>query len=602
MRKMAIWGRLWPVFLLFCLTAAWARQKQSAKSPHPEDPATLRVTSRLVEVNVIVLDRNGLPVRGLTKDDFEVYDEGQRQVLREFLQAETPSHRAASAIPAPAALPPNTFANAGVTREAGTLSVVLFDELNTRIQDKLYARNRILKFLGTARPQDRLAVYLLSDRVRVLHDFTSDAAALSRIVARQTGNSAQTMGTAELDPDVTGYELVDAFVEDAARRQSNEAIRNRVRTTLQAVEWIARRLRPTAGRKNLIWVSGGFPLSLGFDPRRPGDTSFRDQATFHEQAARATRALNEANVAIYPIDARGLLTDPMDPTEQRNNEPSFISGRSTLAQDRFGSNAGDQDQSRGGSTGGQQPGQQGGQGGRRLVAPPPVPLPISSNSFRKLDATIDAMILLADLTGGRAFYNSNDIEGALRATLEESEVSYRLAFEPTHDKWDGSLRQIKVRLKREGYHLRHRQGYLALPDTTPDAQKELLALRDVAASPAQIGELPLRAEVSAAAQELRVRVFVDLGGLVMGNLAGNWKGSVDVYFETANETGAPVWGDARRVPYSLSSAQHDAALRTGLPISKTVPRAAEARQLRVAIRDSQSGAVGTLRILLDQLK
>ncbi len=551
-----------------------------------------------MEVNVLVLDRKGVPVRGLTKADFLIYDEGEAQEITEFLES--------AADPNPAApvqksvLPVNTFTNEGSRTDGrGSLSIVLFDELNTKIQDKAFARTRILKFLGQARPQDHLAIYLLSDRVRVLHDFTQDTGALSRAIARHTGNAAHTMGTAELLTDFTGYELVDAFVEDAARRENNESLRNRVRTTLVAIEWIAKRLRSTTGRKNLIWVSGGFPLTLGFDPRRPGDTSFRDQDTFQEESARASRALNDANIAIYPIDARGLLTDPMDPNEQRSNEPYFISSRSTLAQDRFsGSGGSDQDQSRGGSSGGNQPGQQGGQGGRRLIAPPPIPVPILSNSFRKLDETIDTMTMLADLTGGRAFYNSNDIEGALRSALEESDVSYRLAFAPSHNKWDGSYRRLKLRLKQEGYELRYRQGYLALPDPKPDAEKELVTLRDAAASPVDFAELVLHAQVLPAqeSKDMQVRVMARLEDLLLQKVSDGWAGSVDIYFETANEAGAPLWGDARRVPFRLTPAQYDTARRSGLPFNRKLSIAADARQLRIAIRDSETGALGSLRI------
>lgn len=600
-------GQAARVFLCVMVCAAAAASVPQPSRPPKQAPSTgdqpaVKVTSRLVEVNVIVLDKKGQPVRGLTRDDFEVFDENEAQAIRAFsvhgASAPTPN----APTPASAApLPPNTFTNQAPRAIAGTLSVILFDELNTKIQDKLFARQRILRFLSQLRPEDRIAIYLLSDRLRVLHDFTGDATALTRIIQRQTGAATRRMENAELDTNTTGYELLDAFVEDAARKLNDEAIRNRVRRTLVAVEWISSHLAPVPGRKNLMWVSGGFPLTLGYDPRRPGDTSFREQDVFTVEVARATRAINRANIAVYPIDARGLFADPMDEGELRGNDANFLSGRSTLANDRFGGSPSDS-QARDASAGNQQGAQQ---GPRRLVAPPRLPQPIATQSFRRLDATIDGMLQLAERTGGRAFYNSNDIQTALRSALEESEVNYRLAFEPTHNRWDGSFRQIKVRVRSEGLRARHRQGYLAQADTPPsDASQELMSLRETAASPIDLSDVALRAELIPLGNtdEFRVRVFVKSSDLLLNQGTNGWKGAVDVYFEMANQAGAPLWGDARRVEFTLTPQLHQLWLAQGVPLNKTAPRIKDATQLRIVVRDVRTGALGSLRVPLDEVR
>lgn len=590
------------VCAVLCAGLGLAAQKPSQRPPKDApttgDKPAVKVTSRLVEVNVIALDKKGQPVRGLTQVDFEVFDEGQAQAIRVF-SLEEPT-KAPQQPPPP--LPPNTFSNEmRYVAPQGTLTVVLFDELNTRIQDKLFARSRILKFLSQLRPEDRIAIYLLSDRLRVLHDFSNDAPALLRIIEKHTGTAARRMDSAALETNTISDEPIDAFLDNAARRIHNDALRDRVRRTLDAVAWIARQLRSVPGRKNLVWVSGGFPLTLGFEIRRPGDSSFRDQDVFTSEVARATRAVNEANIAIYPIDARGLFTDPMDEGEFRAEQSFFVSRRGPAEDyDRNSeSNSNNQARESGGNGQGQQGGRQPARPRLAMLPPPP-----ASPALRRLDATIDSMTLLAERTGGRAFYNSNDIEGALRQTLDETQITYRLAFEPTHNQWDGRFRRIRVRVKQDGLRLHHRLGYLAQPESSAAPENQLPALRETAANPIQIGEIALTAHVTPhlSSGELRLRIFVSPSDLWLASSGGQWKGTVDVYLETTDQAGAPLWSDGRRVAFALSEPQHRAALRQGLPLNKTLSLVSEARQLRIAIRDAHTGALGSLRISLDKLQ
>lgn len=225
--------------LVCALPGPAAQERKPAPTPAAAvDKPAIKVTTRLVEVNVVVLDKKGLPVLGLTREDFEVFDEGAPQVIREFsMQGVLGQTPAASP---PAQLPPNTFSNQKLPTDAETLSVILFDELNTKIQDKLFARQKILRFLSQLRPQDRIAIYLLSDRLRVLHDFSSDSAALIRIIERQTGTAAHRLDAADIDPSTIGNEPIDAFLDEASRRIYNYALRARVRSTVMAIEWIAR--------------------------------------------------------------------------------------------------------------------------------------------------------------------------------------------------------------------------------------------------------------------------------------------------------------------------------------------------------------------------
>lgn len=172
-----------------------------------------------------------------------------------------------------------------------------------------------------------------------------------------------------------------------------------VKRTLDALIAIANYLAHFPGRKNLIWVSSSFPISIGFDTdRQPGDT--RDQVHFSTDLESAYKhfraALNNANMAIYPVDARGLVAG----------------------------------------------------------AP-------GTTNFNNLYSSQDTMKELANATGGVAFVNTNDVARAIRAAADDSLSSYELGFYLRDIKWNGQEHTLKVKVSRPGVHLRYRQGYFA---------------------------------------------------------------------------------------------------------------------------------------------
>src|SRR5207247_6363200 len=143
----------------------------SAQTP----PTTFRATTRLVQVSVVVHDKDGRPVTGLERGDFKLYEDGKEQPIELF---SIESDRAAGTAPVQRpSTPTNDFSNRGGAN--GAVTVILIDRLNTRVEDQTQARDQVVKFLGQIQRDDHVALYVLeSTVVRVLHDFTSDAASL----------------------------------------------------------------------------------------------------------------------------------------------------------------------------------------------------------------------------------------------------------------------------------------------------------------------------------------------------------------------------------------------------------------------------------------
>jgi VWFA-related protein len=150
----------------------------TALAQQPEE-TVLRVTTRLVQVSVVAHDRDGNPVRDLTRDDFTLTDNGRPQPISVFsVQVAEPAESA----PDQADANPLVISNRTLrsTEKPIAVTAVLFDALNiSRLDDFLYAKREVVKFLSTLRPGDPVALYSINGpHVRVIHDFTDDSGSL----------------------------------------------------------------------------------------------------------------------------------------------------------------------------------------------------------------------------------------------------------------------------------------------------------------------------------------------------------------------------------------------------------------------------------------
>jgi VWFA-related protein len=269
---------------------------------NPNAPA-LKVTSRVVQVNVIVRDKNGRPVIGLTKKDFTILDNGQAQTISSMLEQ---SNKVTTTMVSASAK--NTFSNR-VEEQYGaapTVSVILIDKLNGAHTG--FAMTQVAKYLRQMQPQDSAALYYLSDKLYMLHDFTNDSAALLRSLdfapklQQDTGDATTAMDFAPVDLNAGKGDTGGAA--RAISRALELSITNRVHNTKDALEAIAKHLAGIPGRKNLIWISDSFPFLIYTEV---------GIVMFEPQIIDESRALSDANVAVYAIDARGLTVGHPDP-------------------------------------------------------------------------------------------------------------------------------------------------------------------------------------------------------------------------------------------------------------------------------------------------
>jgi VWFA-related protein len=248
--------------------------------------SVVRATTRLVIVDIVAVDDKGRPVTDLTADDFTVSEDGKPQKISDFS-----FHQPATAAPArqPAA---GIISNAPDFKSNSCLNVILLDSINTDFSDHAYAQDMLVKYLESNPAIQPTAVFGMGGKLTMLHDFTTDTKALREVIAHYQGQGPTHIA------DV--YTAASPF----QRRGSFQAGPHAREITARSMMFLAHALAGYPGRKNLIWLSDGFPLSL-FPEVTAGDgvMQIEDYSPFAERIA---DELMNAQVALYPIDAAGV--------------------------------------------------------------------------------------------------------------------------------------------------------------------------------------------------------------------------------------------------------------------------------------------------------
>lgn len=530
----------------------------AAQTPAPVPPAAqpdlvLHATTRLVQISVIAQHR-GEPVADLKKEDFQIRDNGKLQTVSTF---SVDSASSSQALPHPTQkLPANIFTNELEQRPGmpTSVSIILLDGLNTNHADQIYSRNQVVKFLKTIQPGDRVGLYVLGNGLKVLHDFTSDATDLLAKLDSYKGQNLPNLAASE-----GGGTEMDALGLNNWRTaggssgvESDFFTADRIVGTLHALEFIANHLARLPGRKNLIWVSSGFPLDIGLDNLESFRDPTRDQRTFTDEVNRTVRAMNNANLAIYPVDARGLVVDHR-----------FDASNSKID-----------------------------------LAPRLAPGPVIKNQ--------QTMSELASRTGGRAYYNTNDLNHAIRDAVADSRVTYTLGYYPTGDEGKGAFHKLDVKVsERAGVTLRYRKGYFDNAEQPLSAKARATELRDAVIDPLEATSLGLVIALKPAPNDksaVSVIVQVDRKGISLEPNGERWSGKLDVVLVQKNGRGQQFGGIEETIELNLTKPTYDQLMKDqGLRFTKALTLVPQARELRVVVRDVPSGTLGSVTVPFNQI-
>jgi VWFA-related protein len=449
-----------PIFV--CVAATCFAQQPSTSSSAPVGPKagvvsqasqptqipaeTLHAGTQLVIVDVVVEDRNGRAIHGLTRDNFVLTEQKKPQAIHNFEEHSAASNQKPG--PPIPPMPPGVFTNYSPVPPDSTLNLLLIDALNTPMKDQIFVRQQLLDYIKHEKPGTNVAIFGLTNRLVMLQGFTTDPAVLHAAVDHLNSKASPLLDDAVAGgpgPEKMSDAMQDAapatgggaaFAQALANVQQFEAEQESMQThlrtqyTLDAFNALAHYLTNFPGRKNLIWFSGSFPLQIEPDPtlNDPFAVMEDSNAEFRE----TTNLLTLAQAAVYPVDARGLMTSPVFDVSQSGKGLTRNPTAFSNAEMKF------------------------------------------SQSQAQEHMTMEAM---ASDTGGRAFYNTNGLSDAVAKAIDAGSNYYTLTYNPADHNWNGGYRNIHVELAGSyaalGLKLAYRHGYYADDPQKPPKRGEL---------------------------------------------------------------------------------------------------------------------------------
>ncbi len=243
-------------------------QQQQEQSPAPpaSDSSTpvFKAETRLVLVDTVVTDKKGNYITGLTAKDFKVWEDNKEQPIKSF------SAEAGSAAP---------------SEDHRHYLVLLFDNSTISFADQARARDAAAKFVeANAGPDRYIAIMNFGGTLSVALNFTADAERLKQVVRNVKFSS--------VSPNAQPTEVASLGAPQLGNAEANFG----ARTLLLALRSVAKSLASVPGRKSLILMTAGFSMT-------PGAPDYFERQS---ELMAVIDACNKANVAVYPIDVRGL--------------------------------------------------------------------------------------------------------------------------------------------------------------------------------------------------------------------------------------------------------------------------------------------------------
>jgi VWFA-related protein len=547
----------------------------SQTAPSDSQPTIFRAETRLVLLDIVVTNGKGEPVSSLHRDDFQITEDGKPQSVSVFEEHWAPAVSIAKLPPMPA----NVFTNYPLTRIPDSVNVLLLDWLITQPQDQAYVRAQTIRYLKGLTPGTSLAVFTLGSHLHMVQGFTTDPAVLLAALDSKKGKPGAE-STRLLPTTVQAaseQDLIDLMKMNMAAPAAIEAVSQemagtsalhadeRVKVTLQALQLLARFLSGVPGRKNVIWFSGSFPISIF-----PGGGVPREYAGDLRQTA---DLLTPGRVAIYPVSGEGLTGNF---TYQAENAPTPQEQEENLR----------------------------------------------AENVKRAEKQF-AMEELAKDTGGQALYNTNGLSDAMAHAINGGAHYYGLAYSPTNQKMDGKYRAIQVKLLRSDYKLAYRRGYYAEKTTTqagadhstpanpllrfmtfglPDSTQIVYKVRVQPSNPQPTADAPRaggNTELKAPFKRYVVEYAISAGDLVL-NLTpdGVRHGDIEAMLAAYDFDGKPLNFVDRKFDVELGPRVYDEVKTLGLQLRQEIDVPQEDFYLRTGIYDHSSARAGTLGIPL----
>ena len=554
------------VLLLFSATTSFPQTPTPTPKPADDDNDVVKISTALVQIDVTVTDRKGNVVKDLKPEDFEVFENSEKQEISNF------SFVSSSSVPIEANTKPNAKDKIPVPLLSAPLKpenvrrtiALVVDDLTLSFESTYYVRRALKKFVDEQMlTGDLVAIVRTGGGIGALQQFTSDRRQLYAAIEKVRWNSRGAGGIGAFAPiEATPLERSKSLGAEVSEEQleaEKDSIRNSnqfredlfATGTLGAINYIVRGMKDLPGRKSIMLLSDGFQL---FSETTGG---FKDSTRVLESLRQLVDLANRSSVIVYTMDARGLAITGL--TAQ--DSTSGISAE---------------------------------QIGERI-----------SERRDKLFDTQSGLVYLAKETGGFPIINNNDLSGGIRKILDDQSY-YLIGYLPDAETFDPKTRRfnrLEIKVKRKDTTVRYRSGFFGVTDEQiqkPAKQTANQQIMTALSSPFAAGGISLHLNTlfgSDAKQGAFVRSLLHVASkdLKFTDEANNIKKAVfDVLAINFGDNGVPVDQISQTYTLTLKADQYELFLKQGFVYQFTFPiKKAGAYQMRVAVRDHASEQVGS---------
>jgi VWFA-related protein len=581
------------VTLLLLLGAAGIAQEKpqpQSRPPQQEPPAVLKVTTRLVTVDVVARDHHGEAVRDLTAKDFQIIEQAgshkDQQQIASFRLLDRAMAKAPDAEKEARQLPAGVYTNLVTTKNlSAPPTILLVDGLNTDATTQVQVRQKMVKLLASSPNDVPMAVFLLGRQLQLLQNFTTDtkllrAAAERALTLEATNLQAkdarddpmshssllEEMASAEGQSDVPGGPPAGGSNSNALlamralqlqrfeREQYADSMDIRAKMTLDALRVIARHVSGYPGRKNLIWLSSAFPLVITPDANLTMVAKFSGMRNYSADMSAVASALTDAQIAVYPVDPRGMETQALFDPESKGKLNPFSEG-ATLNRE-------------------------------------------SNVRF----SNQESMQNLAEQTGGKVCLNNNDLTECVKRAIDDSSSYYELAYYPTDKNWHGEFRKITVKTARPGVHLSFREGYFAR-DTDATIAAKVAKDTDAHISQAACNDFLTATSILVEASALppdqpgqtKYFIVIDPNALSFGPSEGGVR-NVQIELATCmfNARGLPLQYNRQSIGQKLTETEYQTITAHGVSHTISFVPKPETARVRLLVCDTRTGMIGSV--------
>jgi VWFA-related protein len=539
--------------ILLCLVGSGLTARQEPARQQPG--VTFRVEVNFVELDAVVTDAQGNFVRDLTKDDFELFEEGEPQSIAAFTLVDLPIRRPDPPLTRESPIEPDVTSNLEVFD--GRVMVLLLDDLQTDVRRSARVRAAARQFVQRfVSENDLVAVIHTGSGARAGQEFTSSKARLLAAIDRFHGQKLPSATLARLDDYYA--QRIRATDQAIQARDTLEAERaHKARSSLNVLEAVAQYLSNIRGRrKAVVWFGEGIDYDIYQVFENKSATVVR------EDMRKAIETATRAGVSFYGVDPRGIGAG----LDQVIDIPNLPVDEGV----DFG----------------------------------PGPL------LEEVRRAQDMLRTMSAETGGFAIVNHSDLNAAFARIIEENSSYYLLGYYPSNDKRDGRFRKVEVRVRRPGLKVRWRDGYTApkgRASTSSDLGAKTGASPEVRAaldSPIPVSGLPMRvfaAPFLGPSRKAAVAVVVEFNpdAFAFVEQNGTHDEELELVILPVDAAGRPLEGVRTVVPMRVQKASLDLLRANGFAMAQRLDLSPGKYQLHVAARTSNARRTGAVRYDLD---